>query len=29
MDYSYDTCYNQFSGGQSSRMSTMWSAYRS
>jgi hypothetical protein len=29
MDYSYDTCYNRFSTGQSSRMSTMWSAYRS
>lgn len=28
MDYSYDTCYNQFSNGQSSRMSSMWSAYR-
>jgi hypothetical protein len=28
MDYSYDTCYTHFSGGQSSRMSSMWSAYR-
>jgi hypothetical protein len=28
MDYSYDSCYSQFSGGQSSRMSQMWSAYR-
>jgi len=29
MDYSYDTCYNQFTTNQSSRMSTMFSAYRS
>jgi hypothetical protein len=29
MDYSYDSCYNQFSGGQSSRMASMFSAYRS
>jgi len=28
MDYSYDSCYNQFSNDQSARMSTMWSAYR-
>jgi hypothetical protein len=28
MDYSYDTCYNQFTNDQSGRMSTMWSAYR-
>ncbi len=29
MDYSYDSCYNQFSAGQSTRMSEMFAAYRS
>ena len=28
MDYSYDSCYNQFTPDQSTRMSSMWSAYR-
>jgi Pregnancy-associated plasma protein-A len=29
MDYSYDTCYTQFSLGQSTRAGQMWTAYRS
>lgn len=29
MDYSYDSCYNQFTPNQSSRISSMWTAYRS
>ena len=28
MDYSYDTCYTMFTAGQTSRMQTMFSAYR-
>ena len=28
MDYSYDTCYTEFTGGQTSRMQQMWAAYR-
>jgi hypothetical protein len=29
MDYSFDSCYNQFTSGQSTRMDQMWAAYRS
>ena len=29
MDYSYDSCYNQFTSGQTSRMQSMFAAYRS
>ncbi len=28
MDYSYDSCYNQFTSGQASRMRNMFAAYR-
>jgi hypothetical protein len=28
MDYSYDSCYNQFTPDQSTRISNMWTAYR-
>jgi hypothetical protein len=29
MDYSYDSCYTEFSAGQSARAGQMWTAYRS
>jgi hypothetical protein len=28
MDYSWDSCYEEFTAGQGERMSTMWAAYR-
>ncbi len=28
MDYSYDSCYNQFTGGQTSRMQDQWNYFR-
>jgi pregnancy-associated plasma protein-A len=28
MDYSYDSCYTEFTPGQSTRISNMWTAYR-
>jgi hypothetical protein len=29
MDYSYDSCYNQFTPGQNARIQSAWTAYRS
>ena len=29
MDYSFDSCYTEFTGGQGTRMDDMWAAYRS
>lgn len=29
MDYSFDSCYNQFTNGQNNRMQSAWTAYRS
>ncbi|MGW6932177.1 zinc metalloprotease [Lentzea sp. NPDC054927] len=29
MDYSFDSCYNQFTPGQNTRMQSAWTAYRS
>ncbi|MGH3331494.1 MAG: zinc metalloprotease [Nocardioidaceae bacterium] len=28
MDYSYDSCYTEFTGGQAARSASMWTAYR-
>ena len=28
MDYSYDSCYNQFTGGQTTRMQDQWNYFR-
>jgi hypothetical protein len=29
MDYSYDSCYTEFTAEQSTRMNDMWAAFRS